>query len=255
VILSLAPGAGYEVRTLADLDTYLGAIADAGFGGVSLGLQQVPADEAGGAALLLEAHGLTCTDVLALTITRDDELAMTTARRIRTLVDAVGAGYVLTMLWTRPSEESLDRLGRVADIIGVPLALEFGSTACATVDAANAIVDAIGTDKVRILSDAFHLNRAGSTLAMLEALPAERLAIVQWCDALPVVSDDYMTETMNRRAWPGEGELDLDAYRSILASKGWDGIVSVEVLSEELRKLPIADFAKQAYETTAASWR
>jgi sugar phosphate isomerase/epimerase len=90
---------------------------------------------------------------------------------------------------------------------------------------------------------------------MLETVPVEDLGFVQFDDALPAESDDYLHEAMDRRAWPGEGELELDRFASLLLGRGWDGVVSVEVLSEKLRALPIGEFARRAFETTVRYWR
>jgi hypothetical protein len=39
-----------------------------------------------------------------------------------------------------------------------------------------------------------------------------------------------------------------------LLERGWEGVVSVEVLNEELRAIPVGDFARRAYEATARYW-
>jgi sugar phosphate isomerase/epimerase len=250
---TLAPGSGHEVHTLADLDTYLGAIAAAGFDGVTLSSQQLVGDPEG-AARLVERHGLRCTDILALRVSRDDEATLADARALRPAVDALGAGHCLAMLYTRVSPESIDRLGRCSEALGVPLALEFGPAPCPTVAAAAEVVEAVGPDRIGVLPDTFHFVRMGSTFEMLEALPVDRLPIVQFNDALPAISDDYMAETTNRRAWPGQGELPLQRFATTLLDRGWDGVVSVEVLSEPLRQLPITEYARQALETTRPYW-
>jgi len=254
MLLGLAPGAGFDVTSLDDLDTYLGAAAAAGFEAVSLSITQL-CGQAPAAAKLVAAHGLTCTDVLSLMVTRDDEETMAAVDALRPAVEALEPIGVLTMVRTRVGEESLDRMGRAAEHLGVPLLLEFATAPLPTAAAASAVVDALGTSRARVLADAFHFFRAGSTLDMLEAIPLEHLAIVQFDDALPALSDDYMEETMHRRAWPGDGELELTAMVEVLRRRGWDGVVSVEVLSRELRQLPVDEFARQAFATTAPYWR
>lgn len=252
-VFTLAPGAGYEVSSLQDLDTYLGAVAAAGFDGVTLGTQQLVGDPAG-AARLVEGHGLRCTDLIALQVRRDDDQTMADARALRPAIETLGCDHLLVMLYTRVSEESIDRLGRCAEVVGVPLAIEFGPAPCPTIEAANAVVEAVGPGRIGILPDTFHFTRMGSTFEMLDVVPVERIPIIQFNDALPAVSDDYMAETTNRRAWPGEGELPLARFVAILRDHDWDGVVSVEVLSEELRQLPIEEFARQALATTRPYW-
>jgi len=36
--------------------------------------------------------------------------------------------------------------------------------------------------------------------------------------------------------WPGQGGLDLTRFASTLRDRGYDGLVSVEILNEELRR-------------------
>ncbi|MBO0732566.1 MAG: sugar phosphate isomerase/epimerase, partial [Acidimicrobiaceae bacterium] len=253
MLLGLAPGAGFGVRNLDDLDRYLGAVADAGFGAVSLNADQL-AGEPQRAARLVERHGLCCTDVLALLVTRDDDATMAGAEALRPAVDALGPSHVLTMMRTRPKPEALERLVRIAELLEVALALEFAPGPVATVADALAIAEELGPRHAGILADTYHFFRAGSTWEMLETVPAAHLPIVQFDDALPAEDDDYMRETTERRAWPGEGELQLGRFAATLRERGWDGVVSVEVLSQPLRRLPVEVFARRAYETAAPYW-
>ena len=52
---------------------------------------------------------------------------------------------------------------------------------------------------------------------------------------------------MTRRALPGDGILELDRFATALRSRGWDGVVSMQVLSDELRALPLADYTRKVY--------
>jgi len=62
-------------------------------------------------------------------------------------------------------------------------------------------------------------------------------------------------ESLHRRAVPGEGVLDLDRFATTLREMGYDGIVSVEVLSVELRELARRCARRPAlYATTASYW-
>jgi sugar phosphate isomerase/epimerase len=253
ITMGLTPGAGVTIRTIADLDGYLGAVADAGFRAVSLSGAHMCGDPAS-AARLLRTHGLACSDLMSVRVTRDEDASLEAARALRPAIEAVGAAAVLTMLWTRVSGESLDRLGRVADLLGVPVALEFAPGPVATLEAAEAVVGVVGPDRATILADTFHFFRGGSTRAMLESVPVEHIGIVQFNDALPAESDDYMHETIDRRAWPGDGEFDLDWFTTTLRQRGWRGVVAVEVLSAELRRLPVAEYARRGYQATVPYW-
>jgi sugar phosphate isomerase/epimerase len=255
--LSLSPGSGFQVRSLADLDIYLGAIAAAGFPCVSLTLDQI-GDDINAAARLLTTHALRCSDVMTLQVARDDDEVLARAAALAQAAEELGADYVLSLFWTRVNEESLDRFGRCAQLVGkagARLALEMPPIGpLNSITAALSVVETVGFAGASLMVDTFHFSRGQSTWEELESLPLEALGYVQFDDALPAESDDVMHETTDRRAMPGEGEFELDRFAGTLTRRGWDGLVSVEVLSASLRELDIATFARRAYETTAPYW-
>jgi sugar phosphate isomerase/epimerase len=255
--LSLAPGAGFEVRSEADLDTYLGAVAAAGFPCVSLGINQLVGGPAR-AAHLLATHGLRCSDLISLPLSRHDDEVLARAAELADAASVLGADHVLSLFWTRVNEESIDRFGRCADMMqraGTRLALEMPPIGeLNSISAAGSVVDEVGYGRASLLIDTFHFSRGRSTWEELESFPLEALGYVQFDDALPPESDDVMHETMDRRAMPGDGEFELERFVATLTGRGWSGLVSVEVLSEELRQLDIATFARRAYQATAPYW-
>jgi sugar phosphate isomerase/epimerase len=87
-------------------------------------------------------------------------------------------------------------------------------------------------------------------------MPLERIAYVQFSDALPPAENSSaMAETLHRRTLPGDGTLDLRRFAHVLRERGWDGLVSVEVLSAALReRLPVGEFAAAAGAATARYW-
>jgi sugar phosphate isomerase/epimerase len=255
--LSLAPGAGFEVRSVADLDTYLGAVAAAGFPCVSLSINQLAAGPAR-AASLLATHGLRCSDLMSLSLSRHDDEVMARAAELADAASVLGVEYVLSLFWTRVNEESIDRFGRCADMMqraGTRLALEMPPIGeLNSISAAGSVVNAVGFGRASLLIDTFHFSRGLSTWEELESFPLEGLGYVQFDDALPPESDDVMHETTDRRAMPGDGELELERFVRTLTGRGWSGLVSVEVLSEELRQLDVTTFARRAYQSSAAYW-
>ena len=50
---------------------------------------------------------------------------------------------------------------------------------------------------------------------------------------------DPVDETINHRELPGEGEFPIREYVAAVRDAGYDGPWGVEVLSQELRALPI----------------
>jgi sugar phosphate isomerase/epimerase len=263
VEFSLAGGAGGSITTVADLDAYLGAVAAAGFTAVSLDTAKLAAAGEGPAALrgvstMVADHGLRCSDVIALRVSRDDAATLDAARGLAEAAGALGAGFVLTLLGTRLSDESIDRLDRCADIVsaaGAALALEFvPGGPIDRIATAVSLAEQIGVARAGVLIDSWHFFNGASEWEELETVPLDRVALVQFDDALAPIGEDVMTETMDRRTWPGEGVFDLHRFASCLTGRGFNGLVSVEVLSAEHRRLDAATFARRAFETTRPYW-
>jgi sugar phosphate isomerase/epimerase len=66
--------------------------------------------------------------------------------------------------------------------------------------------------------------------------------------------EDTLDEVTNRRRLPGEGQFDIPGYVRACQQAGYPGPWGVEVLSEDLRALPIEQEFERAYETTAAQF-
>lgn len=253
--LVLAPSAAFEITGPDDFDRYCGAAAAAGFDGLTLGMQQMGQLDPDEVATTLARHGLYCSDFTSIIVTRHDDAVMASARAMAPFVEATGAGSALTLVWTAISAESLDRIARVSEILGVPCCLEVSPAVINTIDDGLGLVEALGRERAVLMVDSYHFYRAGSTIQMLSALDPECLGIVQFADALPAISRDYATETMTRRTWPGAGELDLATFANTIIDTGWIGAVSVEVLlGDRARQYDVEEFARRAYSTAAPYW-
>lgn len=253
--LTLAPGAAFEITGPGDFERYCEAAAAAGFDGLTLGMQQMGQLDPDTVATTIAKHGLYCSDFTSMIITRHDDAVIAHAREMAPFVQASGAGSVLTLVWTAVTAESHDRIARVSEILGVPCCLEVSPAVINTIDDGLRIVEAVGVEHATIMVDSYHFYRAGSTIEMLRDLDPAHLGIVQFDDAMPAMSDDYATETMTRRAWPGEGELDLVTFADTIVGTGWNGTVSVEVLlGERARQYDIEEYARLAHDTSAPYW-
>ena len=86
----------------------------------------------------------------------------------------------------------------------------------------------------------------------LRRIPPRFLSWVELSDGPYEYAEDRLDEVINRRRLPGEGEFPIPAYVAVCRELGYDGPWGVEVLSEELRNLPIEQIFDRAYETTSA---
>ena len=255
VELALTPDGGWTATT-AEL---VAAAASSGF--TSLGIGAARAGEAAVAAY--RERNLRCHEVLALVLTDDAASMATAAETLAEAAATMGAPWVLTVFRTPLSSSTAPIVQRCAATFaaaGAGMAVEFSplgalptiSDGLEVVRAANAGAGA----RAGLMIDSWHFSVGPSTWAELATVPLDEIAYVQFADALPLdPTAELMHETTNRRTLPGEGVLELDRFASALLDRGWDGVVSVEVLSEELRGLPIDTVVDRLYETTARCWR
>lgn len=231
------------------------AAGAAGFGGIGLGTDRLSVP---GVAGDLAAAGVRCTEVMALMVSRNEERTLASARQVAAAAAAVSAPWVLTVPAAPPSAGSAALLRRCADVVaeaGARLAIEFSPLGVVTsIAAARELVAAADPGRTAVMIDTWHFSRGDSTWADLEAIPLEEIAYLQFSDAPEAVSEDGFDETMNRRRWPGEGTFELERFAGTLRDRGWAGTVSVEVLNADLVRLPVADFARAAHDTTARYW-
>src|SRR3954465_916755 len=124
-----------------------------------------------------------------------------------------------------------------------------------SLDAALDVVEGAGAANGGIAIATGHMAKLGAAPAALKRIPAEYLGWVELSDGRREDMDDLVDETVNHRRLPGEGEFDVLAYVEACREHGYRGPWGVEVLSEELRNLPMEEIFRRAYETTSAQFR
>jgi sugar phosphate isomerase/epimerase len=251
VELGLTPDTRWDI-SVADLVTAAGG---AGFSAVGMAGRR--ADAACAAALA--AGGLRCHELLALVVTADEEATMSRAGRLAEAAAVVNARWVLTTFAAPLSAETRPLIERCAAVFaeaGSGMAVEFSPLgAVPSIAAGLAVVEAAGAGRAGLMIDTWHFFRGDSTWEQLERVPLDHIAYLQFCDAPPPVSENGIHETMHRRVMPGDGTFELDRFASTLLDRGWAGLVSVEVLSAQLCRLPVPEFARRAYQSAARYWQ
>ncbi len=124
-----------------------------------------------------------------------------------------------------------------------------------TLDAALAVVGGAGAPNGVIAVDTWHCSKLGIPPEELRRIPSKLLGWVELSDGQFANMEDPVDEVVNHRALPGEGEFDIPGYVRVAREVGYQGPWGVEVLSEDLRNLPIGEIFDRAYETTAAALR
>lgn len=240
------------------------AAAAAGYELVGPDLASVLAHERDGLAPealaeLAAEVGVGVYELVPLSISADAD----TTRRSLALCDrvarALGAPQVQAVV-TGPiddavaalTRECVERLGEA----GVGVAVEFlPNRDVSSIGHVLELAERAGTPSLGVMVDTWHFFRGPSSWDDLTGLPLERLPFVQFDDAAPLVSDDLGYELMERRLLPGEGELDLGRFVEVLRNRGWDAVVSVEVLSAHWRMRPVEDFVAATFAAAAPYWR
>ena len=119
-------------------------------------------------------------------------------------------------------------------------------------DTALGVVQGAGMPNAAVAIDTWHMAKLGIQPDDLRRIPEGLLGWFELSDGHYRNLPDPVDETVNHRALPGEGEFPIRDYISAARDTGYGGPWGVEVLSEELRALPIGQIFDRAYETSAA---
>jgi sugar phosphate isomerase/epimerase len=145
--------------------------------------------------------------------------------------------------------EALAEAAEVARGAGVRLALEFQKTGafCTSLDTALALVGQCQTENVAVCLDLFHYYTGPSKFEDLAYLSRANLAWVQVSD---LAGTPRELAGDGDRILPGDGDFLLEPILAQLASIGYDGYVSLEVLNPQLWQIPADRVADLGYQAT-----
>jgi sugar phosphate isomerase/epimerase len=228
------------------LEAVIDGVAAAGFAAIGLDHYSLGDRDPNRIASALRERSLVCTDV---GIVRLGELRRGDVERLAAIAATLGAGRCIAAAdRALTHDEAVRDLRTAAEVLapaGVRLAFEFASYGSPTsLGEAVAICEEVGWERCGLLVDTWHVFRGGESLAELAALDRGRIALVHVDDGASEPLADPVLEGRFHRLLPGAGAFELDAFFGALAAAGYDGPVSLEVLSEELRRLPPLEGAR-----------
>ena len=252
------------VEPHTDLLTQIAAAADAGYPMLSPDVFSIRAHLADGGSLAqladaLSDRQLACLDLAGLTIGADEARTKHEADELLEMARALGCAWVQARVVDQVDDGitglfvwSADQFGAS----GVGLAVEFSPlTKVKTIADARALLAAGGGNtRAGVIVDTWHFFRGDDEWPDLEALPVDELAFVQFSDGLPPGKDPGY-DTLHRRALPRDGVFDLEQFSACLRANDFRGPVSVEVLSQDLRVLPVEEFARRTIDTSQPYWQ
>ncbi len=206
---------------------------------------------------LLEEHGLVVTDldpVLGWLPSAGDPSGLGQADEAEFYAMAEAFG-VTTLNAAQPLGPARDREELVAGFAalcdraaerGLHVTLEFLPWSDVP-DVATAwqIVETAGRPNGGLCFDTWHWFRGNRALEPLQRVPGERIRALQINDAPETSSDDLVTETIDDRRLPGEGDIPLAAVLKELRAVGCTAPLGVEVFSSALRELPALEVGRR----------
>jgi sugar phosphate isomerase/epimerase len=111
-----------------------------------------------------------------------------------------------------------------------------------------------GVDNTGVVIDTWHMGKLGIQPDDLRKIPLERLGWIELSDGQYEDMEDTLDEVINRRKLPGEGEFDIRGYVRVASEMGYAEPWGVEVLSEDLRALPLDEMYRRSYESALAQF-
>ena len=247
--LALTPDGRWNYPT-ADL---VSAASATGFAAVGINADRVDA----AAVEAYAATGVRCHELLAFIVGDDESAMMASAEQLADHARTVGAEWVLTVFTAKVPLQRIQHCAKLFDDAGAGLAVEFSPLGAipSMSDGMEYVRAASRTARAGLLIDSWHFCFSDDAWEDLASVPVDDIAYLQFTDALePEYRDRMIRESLHRRAVPGEGVLELERFAATLLDRGYDGIVSVEVLSAQLRELPVDVLVGRLYAATAPYW-
>ncbi len=261
---------GTTIRQGLDLETFLGVAGKAGFEGVEFSITSVSkyAEEnsLSSAKALFTKNNLQPANfgIPASLFATDEEFEadLKELPKYLKLAQELGCSVGMVVLPFRteiPVEEMLskivEKLRKIADIANdyeIGVALEFiglrfeakGKEELLTnLEQTIELIKEIDKPNVGALIDSYHWFTGGSKLEDLDRISGDKLLFFHINDA-PDKPVEELTDPM--RVLPGRGVIDLVGLLKKVKSKDYEGFVSVELFSEELRKEEPLEAAKKS---------
>lgn len=247
--LALTPDGRWDFAT-ADL---VSAASAAGFTAVGVNADRVDA----AAVDAYAAAGVRCHELLAFVVGDDESATMASAEQLADRAQTIGAEWVLTVFTAKVPPQRVERCAKLFDGVGAGMAVEYTPLGAipSIRDGMEYVRAASRSARAGLMIDSWHFCFSDNTWDDLAAIPLDDIAYLQFTDALePEYRERMIREALHRRALPGDGILELRRFAATFLDRGWDGTVSVEVLSAQLRELPVDELVGRLYATTAAYW-
>ena len=207
----------------------------------------------------LAGTGLELLDVEVIWLKPDSDMA--DHKRCVDIGADLGAKNVLCVASDPDMAANAARLRELcthAEGSGMRVALEFGIfTAVRNLRMAMSVLDEVAHPLRALLIDPIHVDRSGSQIVEVAAVPEALLPYAQFCDAPakrpdPAYFEDIITDAIDLRMQCGEGGLPL---KDLLGALPSDITLSIELRSKLLREsFPDPNTRAKAVATATRRW-
>ena len=116
------------------------------------------------------------------------------------------------------------------------------------------MVTGAGAKNGGIMLDLWHLVKLGIPYEEVAGIPPQYVLGIELDDGTLECPWDLHEDTINHRKFCGEGEFDVKGFVDCMLKAGYKGPWGIEILSQDLRKLPLQEAATRAYQTTIAQF-
>jgi sugar phosphate isomerase/epimerase len=116
------------------------------------------------------------------------------------------------------------------------------------------MVEGAGAKNGGICLDLWHIVKLGIPYSEVARIPQKYIVSIEINDGTFQCPWSLHEDTINHRRLCGDGEFDVKGFVSIMRNAGYSGAWGIEVLSEELRKKPLAELTTRSFDTTIAQF-
>jgi sugar phosphate isomerase/epimerase len=117
-----------------------------------------------------------------------------------------------------------------------------------------ALVQGAGARNGGIALDLWHIVKLGIPYVAVARVPLQYLLSVEINDGTFTAPWDLHEDTINHRRLCGAGEFDIRGFIDLLQGAGYQGPWGIEVLSSELRQMPLEELTTRSFNTTMAQF-
>ena len=116
------------------------------------------------------------------------------------------------------------------------------------------MVEGAGAKNGGIIFDLWHLAKMAVPNDEISRVPQKHIVSVEINDGTFTCPWSLHEDTINHRRFCGEGEFDVKGFLAALEKTGYSGPIGIEVLSQDLRPLPLNEAVTKAFKTTMAQF-